>query len=328
MPEHFNAEQILCDPALCEFDLPLRRRFFPLGYPLDLETNSPDVMEAADEGWGQFSQAFEERPVRLALGVTESETMPMTLRSTFRSREHWMSVVADPENFLTCDFDRGYAFGWVTRAVAADHPFLRYRFLTGAANMLIAQWALAPLHGGLVLRKGCGLLLCGESLAGKSTLAYACARAGWTLVSDDATFLVRGRGDRYAVGDPHTIRLREDARVLFPELADRLPAVRPNGKIAIELFTRELPITIARGCSIDHVLFLNRQEHGSARLRRYSNIQAFEEWESYACFGADQVRWEQKRCYEKLFAAGVWELTYSHFGDAVARIERLVDSGG
>lgn len=265
--------------------------------------------------------------MRLALGVTDSDTMPLTLQSTFRSRDHLMSVVADAENFYACDFDRGYAFGWVTRAVAADHPFLRYRFLTGAANMLIEQLALAPLHGGLVMRKGRGLLFCGESFAGKSTLAYACARGGWTFISDDATFLVRGSTDRCAIGHPHSIRLREDARTLFPELADRLPAVRPNGKIAIEVLTRELPIAIANGCSIDHVLFLNRQEHGCARLRRYSNLQAFEEWESYACFGAEQVRAAQKRCYERLFAAGIWELSYSHFEDAVARLERLVDTG-
>lgn len=50
---------MLLDPRLCEFELPLRRRFFPLGFPLDLETNSFDVIEAAEEGWGAFSQAFE-----------------------------------------------------------------------------------------------------------------------------------------------------------------------------------------------------------------------------------------------------------------------------
>ena len=58
------------------------------------------------------------------------------------------------------------------------------------------------------------------------------------------------------VGDPHTIRFREDALDLFPELADQMPVVRPNGKIAIEMFTRELPIDTAPGCSIDHVVFL------------------------------------------------------------------------
>ena len=86
-----------------------------------------------------------------------------------------MQVFADPENFLICDFNQGLAFGWVTRAVAADHALLRYRFSTCGAMMLIAQRALAPLHGALIVRNGCGVMLCGESFAGKSTLAYAAA---------------------------------------------------------------------------------------------------------------------------------------------------------
>ena len=238
-----------------------------------------------------------------------------------------MSVIADSENLLVCDFERGVVAGWITRAVAADHPFLRYRFLTCAANMLIEQAALAPIHGALIARRGHGVVLCGESFAGKSTLAYACARAGWTYVTDDGTHLVRNRADRYAVGDPHTLRLREDARDLFPELADQLAVVRPNGKVAIEMFTRELPIHIAAGCTIDHVVFLDRQEFGRARLCSYAKEEAFMQWEAYASFGTQAVRSAQKCCYEQLLRARIWELSYSYFDDAVVRLEQLVDSG-
>jgi len=327
MPECSHIERAKIDPTLCQFGLPLCRKYFPLGFPLELETNSPDVVEAADEGWGRFSKAFDEAPVRLALGMTDSNSVPSEFRSTFRSREHLMFFVADPENFLTFDFSSGYAFGWISRPVAADHPLLRYRFLT-AAVMLVEQSALAPLHGALLMRNGCGVMLCGDSFAGKSTLAYACARSGWTYISDDGIYLVRSRLDRYAIGDPHTIRFREDARALFPELAGHMPVVRPNGKIAIETFTHELPIDIAPGCSIDHIVYLNRQQHGHASLRHYPKDQALEEWEKYASFGTDQVRAEQRRCHKRLWRAGFWELTYSHFDDAVARLEHLVDSGG
>jgi hypothetical protein len=328
MREQSQVVEIVSDPTLSTFDLPLRRRFFPFGFPLDLETNSTEVIQAAQEGWGHFSKAFDQTPVRLTLAVTDSDSVPPGPCSTFRSREHLMVLVADPENFLTLDFNCGFAFGWITRAVAADHPFLRYRFLSAAAHMLIEQLALAPLHGALLTRNGQGVMLCGDSLAGKSTLAYACARAGWVYVSDDGTYLVRDRADRYAIGDPHTIRFREDARHLFPELADQLPAVRPNGKIAIEMFTHELPIKTAPGCSIDHVVFLNRQQHGEARLRHYPKDQAWEDWGAYVSFGTDQVRAAQRRCHERLLQAGIWELAYSHFDDAVARLEQLVDSGG
>src|ERR1700730_8632684 len=105
MPENTQVRRIPFDPTFCQFDLPLRRRYFPLGFPLDLETNSIDVIQAAEEGWGLFSKAFDETPIRLALGVTASDSMPSELRSTFRSRENFLFVVADPENFLMCDFD-------------------------------------------------------------------------------------------------------------------------------------------------------------------------------------------------------------------------------
>lgn len=328
MPDCLSPEQVVSDPTLSTLALPLRRRFFPLGFPLEIETNSADVILAANESWGRFSQLFDVAPVRFALGVTDSEAVPAELQSTFRSREHLMSVVADSENFFACDFNSGYAFGWITRAVASDRPFLRYRFLTAAVQMLIEQQAFAVLHGALISRDNCGVLLCGESFAGKSTLAYAAARSGWTYVSDDAAFLVRNRADRYAIGDSHTIRFREDARSLFPELADRLPVVRPNGKIGIEMFTCELPIQTAGACTIDHVVFLNRQPGCPPKLLRYPKDEALAAWESFASYGAESVRRAQKLCYRQLLGAEIWELVYSHFEDAVIRLDQLVGLGG
>jgi hypothetical protein len=296
-----------------------------------LETNSRDVIQAAEEGWGAFDRMFNQDPVRICLAVSENDSEPPSQVPVVRAREHLMSIVADAENFLLCDFDRGFAFGWVTRSTAADHPVLRYQFLTAGAATLAEQRALAPLHGALVVRNGTGVMLCGDSFAGKSTLAYACARTGWTYVSDDATFLVRGRDDRYAIGDPHGIRFRTDAPDLFPELADHLPTVRPNGKIAIEVLTRDLGISIAPGCVVDHVVFLDRERHrehpGPASVHRYPEERALEEWAQYAVLGTEDVRAAQRRCHERLLRAGLWKMQYSDLDDAVARLERLVDRG-
>ena len=43
-PQQLLAEQIQPDAFLSGFDLDLRRTFYPLGFPLRLETNSPDVI--------------------------------------------------------------------------------------------------------------------------------------------------------------------------------------------------------------------------------------------------------------------------------------------
>jgi hypothetical protein len=328
MTEKSVLQTVLPDPVLSAFDLPLRARFYPFGFPLDLATNSAHVIQAAEEGWGQFTQQFDATPVRMHLGVAASSNAQMPTDSVFRSREHLMFFAADSENFMVCDFKQNFAFGWINELVAADHGVVRYRFLTAAGLTLIEQQSGASLHCGLVVRNGSGVALMGDSFAGKSTLSYACARAGWTFVSDDGVQLVRDRSDRYSVGDPYAIRLREDAGRLFPELQDRMPVKRPNGKIGIEIFTSELPIQSAPGCSIDHIVFLNRNEPGPARIRRYPKDEALSWCERYVTFGARETREAQIRCYERLMTAGIWEMRYSDLDDAISRLEQLVDSGG
>src|SRR5258708_16066160 len=232
MPEKNLLEMVLPDPVLSAFELPLRATYYPFGFPVELATNSKDVIEAAAEGWGEFKQQFDAAPARVQLGVSAGGNPHLPATSTFRSREHLMFFVADSENFMVCDFNQGFSFGWITEAVASNHAMVRYRFLTAAALTLIEQRSLASVHCGLLVRNGCGVALLGDSLAGKSTLAYACARAGWTLVCDDGAGLVRSRSDRYAVGNPYAIHLREGAKALFPEFHDCKPRLPPNGKEA------------------------------------------------------------------------------------------------
>ncbi len=330
MPEDFSRIQVAADPVTADpvssaVDLPFGRTFFPLGYPLIIETNSHAVLQAAEESWGGFERMFGQQPVRVCLGVTESHANCRLSEPVIRAREHLMSIVAGPENFMLCDFDRGFAFGWVTPSAAADRPWLRYHFLAGGGSTMAQQRAFAPLHGALVARNTTGVLLCGDSLAGKSTLAYACARAGWTYVSDDGAFLVRGRDDRYAIGDPHGIRFRTDAPDLFPELADRHPTVRPNGKLAIEVRTRDLGIFTAPGCVVDHVVFLDREHSGPASIQRCPEYLAQEYWAQYAFLGTREVQTAQRRCHRRLLHAGLWRMRYSDLGDAVSQLERLVD---
>jgi len=326
-PQQLLAEQIRPDTFLAGFDLDLRQTFYPLGFPLQLETNSPDVIAAAEEGWGGFSQAFDQAPLRLSLGVTDSAAPLLTIKSVFAMREHLASIYGDGENFAVCDFLQNLAFGWITRGLAADHPLLRYRFLTSISHMLACQQALAPLHGALIAKCGVGVMLCGDSMAGKSTLAYACCRAGWSYITDDGASLVRGRPDSYAVGDFTNIRLREDAIRFFPELAERVPVVRANGKIALEICTDELPIVSLPGHSIDHVVFLDRRDSNPASLRSYSKELALEGWDGHASFGLQAVRDEQKQTYRHLLTAGTWSLRYSRLADAIERLEQLVETG-
>lgn len=317
----------LPDSHLANFELRRQARFYPLGFPLELETNSEEVIQAAAEGWGRFAERYDEAPVRLRLGVSELEEMPLPSEPRIDTPEHLITFFWDQSNFAVCDMPSGFSFGWVTRKVARDHAFLRYHFLHALAMGMLVHRSLAPVHGAFVARNGRGVLLCGDSFAGKTTLAYACARAGWTYLTDDGTYLIRARQDRYAATNPYQIHFRADAPALFPELRGRANAVRPNGKIGIEVFTSDLPVAVAGGGSIDHVVFLNRGHIDNAHLTPYSKDDAMAWCEQRISYGEARVRAEQRQTLRKLLGAGVWEMRYRDLAGAVDCLEELVEGG-
>jgi hypothetical protein len=50
--------------------------------------------------------------------------------------------------------------------------------------------------------------------------------------------------------------------------------------------------------------------------------------ERFVNFGSNEVRNAQAHCYQRLLGAGLWEMSYANFGDAIKRLEQLADSGG
>jgi hypothetical protein len=173
------------------------------------------------------------------------------------------------------------------------------------------------------MREGVGVALCGESFAGKSTLAYACAREGWSFIADDGTFLIRNREGRHAVGNPHSVRFREDAKKLFPELEEFRVAIRQNGEPGMEVRTSELPISIMSGCAIDHLVFLRRSASGAASMNRFAAAEALRWLEQTAFYGAEEVQASQRQTYQRLLGADIWELHYSDLTEARGLLEKL-----
>jgi hypothetical protein len=313
----------LDDVLITDVSLPLRATFFPLGFRLELATNSEAVIAAARQSWGMFQCEHPGNPLSLCMTVTEAEEENLPPRPKFRSHQHLMSIVGDARNQVMCDFNRGCAFGWVTQRVAEDAEFLRLHFLEAAVMTVLVGAHLAPIHSALLTRDGVGVALCGESFAGKSTLAYACARSGWTFVADDGTFLLRNGEGRYGVGNPHSVRFRKDAKELFPELENFRVALRPNGEPGMEVRTSELPISTAAGCSIDHLLFLRRSRSGPASINSFRAEDAVAWLERTAFYGPLEVQASQRETYRRLLDADLWELHYSSLTDAVELLNQL-----
>ena len=318
----------LLDPLLCDVELPFRGIYHPRGFTVEITTNSPEVLAGARESWGQFQQQFPEPPLQLRVGVMGTGNGVCPPIPTCRVWRSLMLNLADAENYAVCDLRRGFAFCWLTQAAAENTPYVRYNFLEHCVLSLLTQMYLVPLHGACVRFRDRGVLLCGDSGAGKSSLAYACARRGWTFIADDASELIRERDEPIVLGNPHQIRFREAGVELFPELGLETPTPRATGELAIELATSKAPeIATALTSSVDYVVFLNRRDSDPPCLMPLSNQAALPWFEQVICYGEEEVRRAQKASLHKLLEKPTLELRYRDLDWAVDRLEALVREG-
>ncbi len=317
----------LGDPLQFLEALECAETFYPLGYPVRIETNSRVVLEAARQSWGLFRAVRQVPDVRLRVLVSSDGAAASGQPPIYRAREHVLAIVDGPENFAFCDFSAGSAFCWVTAATVAARAAFRYHFLEAMAYSILTDLYLAPIHASCVALRGRGLLLCGPSGAGKSTLAFACARRGWTFVSDDACFLVRASRDRTVLGRPHQLRFRPSATELFPELAGRLAGVHPSGKLSVEISTAALTgLETALEVRVDAIAFLDFRAGARAGLvaERGAGI-AVRLAEGLAPFG--RTHSERIACLARLAEVPAYRFRYGDLDEAVACLEELLIRG-
>jgi hypothetical protein len=330
--ESLNVDPLLSlagqDPVLCDVELPLRQIYYPRGFAVEITTNAPEVLQAARESWGSFSKVFSEPALQLRMGVIGSGSGFCPPVPTCRAWRNLVLTVADPENFAVCDLRQGIGFGWFTCAAIEDRPYLRYNFLEASVFCMLQHLYLAPVHAACVRFRDRGVLLCGDSGAGKSSLAYACARRGWTFVSDDTSELIRARKDLTVIGGPHQIRFREAAVDLFPELAQQSLTERATGELAIELATAAVPgISTALTSPVDYIVFLNRREPEPAGLAPIPKDVALPWFEQVITHGEEESRGAQKLALRRLLDKPILELRYRDLDWAVDRLETMVSEG-
>lgn len=316
------------DPVLCDMKMPLHAVFYPLGFKLEIFTNSPEVIAAARESWGHFQSTFAQPPLQLRVGVMGAGNRAHLNVPTYRAWLNLMIATSDSENFAVCDLRRGVAFSWLTHAALADRLYLRYYFLEGPVFSTLQHLYLVPLHAACVNLGGRGVMLCGDSGAGKSSLAYACARRGWTFVADDSICLIRAEKKRRVIGNPYRIRFREEGVQLFPELRKQEIVVQVSGERAIELATATTrEISTALTSTVDYVVFLNRRDGGPPALVPFSRQKALSWFKKEICYGDEDVRQAQAASLQNLLTSEILELRYKDLSSAVELLESLVLDG-
>ena len=316
------------DPLLRDLDLPLRRVFHPLGFSIEVITNSQQVLDAAEESWCASSEIFGQTGLQLRVALVQGGESVCPPAPVYRAYRNLLSVVADAGNCAVIDRDQGLAFIWINRSVIEHRRYLRYYFLEAVALSLLSSSYVTPLHAACVEFAGKGVLFCGNSGAGKSSLAFACARAGWTYISDDATYLVRNQKIRRVTGNSKQVRLRPSAAELFPDVKAFPAAQWVAGKPSLEIPTGQLPyVNTATHSTVEFIVFLNRMPSATSELRPFSSDLAMQ-WASQSPAATGDNDEERSASLRHLLQAQLWELRYSDLQGAVAYLEKEIDARG
>jgi predicted ABC-type transport system involved in lysophospholipase L1 biosynthesis ATPase subunit len=189
--------------------------------------------------------------------------------------------------------------------------------------LLLGASAVTDLHAACVSKNGKGILLVGNSGAGKSSLAYACARAGWTYTSDDTCYLINDSKVPRVIGHSHRARFRPSAKELFPELSGFALTPRMEGKPSIEVSIAQLPVEYsAAEATVDLIVYLNRISSPEGRLIRLPHGTAAQR----ACrelYSAGEIRAKHEQILAILSDIPTYELQYCDLSQGILTLDLL-----
>ena len=312
------------DPLGYGVHLPYTTVLYPLGFRLDLVTNSQEVIQAAADDWASFPLLFHDRTLEVKVAVSNDDQAPCPTSLIWRAQGHLVALESDRHNFAVCDLEKGFSFCWIVPATARNHDFLGAFFLRTLVQLPLWQTHLTRVHAACVARNGQALLLCGASGAGKTCLAYACARRGWTLVTDEITSLVRNSKERTVLGNPRYMHFRDTATAVLPELNGRLPSLNARGKMSFEVRTADLgTIDTAFESRAAAVVFLDRQAGAPARSTPVCAADAFYGLDSDLPLFPQPLYDAHRAALRSLVAGGAFELRYHDLDEAVRLLDPL-----
>jgi HPr Serine kinase C-terminal domain len=248
--------------------------------------------------------AFSARPpnfnVQLVLTDAASRGAPRQAgpELTFLGGAGLLSVVTGPSSFVTLAPEQGAALVAVSREMLKHPHHVRYELIEFAVFTLAARaQQLIPLHAACVSVHDRGVLLVGESGAGKSTMALHCLQRQLDFVSEDAVF-VAAKG-LHATGVANFLHIRPDAlRWLTRREAGAIrasPSIRRRSgvqKFEIDLRRGDYRLA-ARPPRLRAVVFLSPRAGHKALLRPLSGADIRARLRAAQPYAVAQPHWNQ-----------------------------------
>jgi hypothetical protein len=262
------------DPAdrvarLAHDNLPLGARFSVAGSIWDLKSNCREILRAMRETFDlvDSGQGHADLYIRFHVDFAVEEAAPWT-KPHFRALDHLYYATYGPCDSMLVDQSGRRVIGSFSPAVATDVSYWKHTILPILLGIASASVGVTPLHCACVVKGGSGLLLAGESGAGKSTSALSLSLRGFSYLSDDCTYLSRTSAGIRAWGLPTPVKLLPDAVSYFPELVSLKPVRSLNGELAITVDPTEI-LNVRRCLSCDPrwLVFLERKEERRADSR-------------------------------------------------------------
>lgn len=260
---------------LANDNLPLGARFFVAGSIWDLRSNSEEILQAMQE---TFDPAGAEQQPDLHLRFhldSASNDAPRWATPHFRALDHLYYATYGPCDSMLVDQMSRRVIGSFSPAVTHDLRYWKQTVLPVLLGIVSASIGVTPVHCACVVKGGSGLLLGGESGAGKSTMALSLSRNGFAYLSDDCTYLSRTDVGMRAWGLPTPAKLLPDAVSYFPELVSLDPVLSLNGEWALNVEPTEISkVERCLSTTPRWLVFLERKVDSSPVIKPLSSGEA------------------------------------------------------
>ena len=299
--------------------------FNPIGTAIRVESNHEAVIQAAHETFGGYGKPELGEPPKFHLRVCVDPVLraaPPWPKASFRSLSHLVHIACGDANFAVADVNTGTCIGFVTEAMAKDSSFFRSTFLDCLFYVLAVHHFYTPVHCSGVVTGGRGVLICGTSGMGKSTLAYACARSGMQILCDDVVHLrINPANNELCLwGKPWFLRLQTEAAELFPELNGLQPRLRSDHEWYLEIDVESrFPGGTAVSCQPEALVFLDRRPDQPTRLHPLDATTVLERLKRDIFLSETEILERHQYTLQRLLKTMAYTLNYS--GDPTKAVE-------
>jgi hypothetical protein len=275
-----------------------------LGGRFRFESNSKKLLRLVDTAYaGLPAQCFpgEQPDFRISLWLTAKTRQHTGLQPpplSMVSGAGLLGGATDASNFVMMSASQRSALVVVAPEMLRSAYHARYELIEFAVFTLAARAQnLVSLHGACIGKDGRGLLLMGDSGAGKSTIALLCLLQGYDFLSEDSVFVAAD--SMLASGVSNFLHVTAKSLEWVDSPRDRAAVLR-SPVIERRSGVRKFELDLRRGgyrlaaspLEITSIVFLSAQRSvGDSLLRPLKRSELLDKLELSQSYAAGQAQW-------------------------------------